>query len=231
MNNMTSREALNLAAEEIKAGRSGVLLFGGRGTRKNPRRRPYRVRAVEHARGLVVWQAEDGSHVVDQTRTSSPVWVAAVPHETDAPTEETDAPTEETDIEVRTRFRVTWTRKGQDKPRTENCIVSDEYMTRPGDEQQRNDLIRRILANAYLPIGEMDPDNIVLLDVEPVCNCDDLNNCTYSAHGGQRFALYSSPEPHMEWITDHHDSTAMALVRNTLSVEVLTLIRRKYSHQ
>ncbi|MEV7952972.1 hypothetical protein [Streptomyces sp. NPDC088141] len=79
MENMTTREALDLAAAEIKAGRSGVLLFAGRGTRKTPKSEPVRVRAVEHAEGLVVWQAEDGSCVVDDTWTGSPVWVEVAP--------------------------------------------------------------------------------------------------------------------------------------------------------
>lgn len=81
MKNVTTREALNLTATEVKDGRSGVLLWGGRGTRKHPLKKPVRVLPVEQAQGVVAWMTEDRSSVVDHTRNGSPVWVAVAPPE------------------------------------------------------------------------------------------------------------------------------------------------------
>ncbi|MEV5264759.1 hypothetical protein [Streptomyces werraensis] len=132
-----------------------------------------------------------------------------------------------------TSFRVTWQQKGNEQSRTETCIVNADDMTRPGDPEQRNDLIRRMLAIRYLPIGYSIPENIVLLDVQPICNCEPYpgEDCAYAHHGGERFFLTTAREPGFEWITDRHDNKAVGLVLNTLSVDFLTVVRNRYGHQ
>lgn len=132
-----------------------------------------------------------------------------------------------------TSFRVTWQQKGTDRPHTTTCIVNADDMTRPGDPEQRNDLIRRMLAIRHLPIGYCIPENVVLLDVQPVCNCEPYpgEDCRYAQQGGDRFYLTPSRKPNFETIMDNADDQPVGYVLNTLSVDFLTMVRHRYGHQ
>ncbi|MET9360449.1 hypothetical protein ABZX93_06025 [Streptomyces sp. NPDC006632] len=132
-----------------------------------------------------------------------------------------------------TSYRVTWEQKGIDKSHTETCIVDSDDMTRPGDPEQRNGLLRKMLAIRYLPTGYAVPDNVVLQDVVPVCNCEPYpgQDCAFAYHGGERFYLTASSQPGYEVIRDHHREKVLGNVCHTLSVEFLTLVREKYGHQ
>lgn len=132
-----------------------------------------------------------------------------------------------------TSYRVTWTPKGKDEPHTERCLVSSEDMTRPGDPEQRDELLRKMLGIRFLPLGTTDPDNVVLLDVVPLCNCEPYpsEECAYAEHGGNRFFLRKSAKDGYETINDRHGDKLLGMVLNTLSVEFLTLIRQRYGHQ
>ncbi|MFD9815197.1 hypothetical protein [Streptomyces sp. NPDC059080] len=132
-----------------------------------------------------------------------------------------------------TSYRVTWARKGQEQSRTETCIVDSNDMTRPGDPEQLRALLRKMLAVRHLPIGQVVPDNIVLQDVVPVCNCDPYpgQDCAWAEHKGERFHLETSTRPGYEVIADRHGDDVLGTVRNTLSVEFLALVREKYGHQ
>ncbi|MET8342522.1 hypothetical protein [Streptomyces microflavus] len=138
----------------------------------------------------------------------------------------------ETDTSLLTSYRVTWEQKGIDKSHTEVCIVDSDDMTRPGDKEQLHGLLRKMLAIRHLPIGQGVPDNIVLQDVVPVCNCEPYpgEDCAFAEHG-DRFYLTSSSQPGYEVIRDHHREQVLGNVHNTLSVDFLTLVRERYGHQ
>lgn len=107
-------------------------------------------------------------------------------------------------------------------------------MTRSDDAEQLNGLLRKMLAIRHLPSGYVVPDNIVLQDVVPLCNCEPYpspENCTFAEYKGNRFYLNASSQPGYEVVRDHHREKVLGNVCHTLSVEFLTLIRRKYSHQ
>ena len=139
----------------------------------------------------------------------------------------------ETTTSLLTSYRVTWEQKGIDKSHTETCIVDSDDMTRPGDKEQLHGLLRRMLAIRYLPTGYAVPDNVVLQDVVPVCNCAPYpgEQCAFAYHGGERFYLTASSQPGYEVIRDHHREKVLGNVCHTLSVEFLTLVREKYGHQ
>ncbi|PNE43398.1 hypothetical protein [Streptomyces noursei] len=130
-------------------------------------------------------------------------------------------------------YSVTWSLKGKDQSSTETCIVDSDQMSRPSDQEQLRGLLRRMLAILHLPIGQVVPDNIVLLDVVPICNCAPFpgERCRYTEHNGYRFGLESSAHSGFEAIHDRADGRVLAVVTNTLSVEILTLVREKYGHQ
>lgn len=133
-----------------------------------------------------------------------------------------------------TSYRVSWAEKGNDQSHTDTCLVDSDDMTRPGDREQRNDLLRRMLAIRHLPVGRTVPDNIVLQDVNPMCNCAPFPGaeCAYAEFRGERFFLRSSSsQMGCEVITDRHDGRMLAIASTTLSVEILTMIREKYEHQ
>lgn len=132
------------------------------------------------------------------------------------------------------RYRVTWTRTGTDSPRTTECIVDFKGMTRPGDPEQRDEMLRKMLGLRHLPIGHTGPENVQLLDVQPLCNCGPYpspENCAYREHRGERFFLATAREPGFEWVTDRHDDKALGMVNIALSVDFLTLVRNRYGHQ
>ncbi|MFJ4739140.1 hypothetical protein [Streptomyces sp. NPDC088775] len=133
-----------------------------------------------------------------------------------------------------TSYRVTWNAKGEDQSHTEVRVVDSDDMTRPGDQEQLYGLLRRTLAIRHLPTGHVVPDNIVLQDVMPICNCEPYpgENCTWAEHKGHRFYLGpAGVGGGYEAIRDRHDDSVLGVVRNTLSVEFLTLVREKYGHQ
>ncbi|WNI17683.1 hypothetical protein [Actinacidiphila sp. ITFR-21] len=144
-----------------------------------------------------------------------------------------DADSEREPESIVTSYRVTWAQKGSDKSRTEECVVDSNDMTRFGDLEQRNGLLRRMLAIRRLPIGQAVPDDIVLQDVIPICNCGPYpgEDCAFAEHRGQRFSLRTSSDAGFEIIHDQHDDTTLGVVHNTLSVDFLTLVREKYGHQ
>ncbi|MGW3860405.1 hypothetical protein ACWEDZ_02830 [Streptomyces sp. NPDC005047] len=76
MDKMTCRDALELAHREKAAGRSGELLFGGRGTRKNPKKDPVLVTVTELPRATVELRNTDGGRE-DYSRTGVVMWFAA----------------------------------------------------------------------------------------------------------------------------------------------------------
>ncbi|MFF4699883.1 hypothetical protein [Streptomyces chattanoogensis] len=133
---------------------------------------------------------------------------------------------------VLTRYRVTWTPKGRDEPRTNTSVVDSAEMTRPGDPEQRDQLLR-IQLWSRLADGPSGSDSIVLLDVVPLCNCGpypEPANCLYAEHKGVRFHLVST-EAEFEVIGDRHGDKTLGIVHNTLSVQFLTLSREQYGHQ
>ncbi|WP_030894332.1 hypothetical protein [Streptomyces sp. NRRL F-5053] len=136
-------------------------------------------------------------------------------------------------MSVLTSYRVTWSQKGQDKAHTTTCIVDSDDMTRPGDSEQRDELLRKTLAIRHLPTGQVVPDNIVLHDVVPVCNCEPYpgQDCAWAEHEGHRFHLETAARPGYEVIHDRHHDHVLGTVLSTLSVEFLTLVREKYGHQ
>lgn len=144
-----------------------------------------------------------------------------------------EAPDQDESTSVLTSYRVTWEQKGNDKSHTETCIVDSDDLTRPGDPEQLHGLLRRMLAIRHLPRGEVVPDNIVLQDVVPLCNCEPYpgQDCTWAEHKGHRFHLETSARPGYEVIVDRHGNDMLGTVRHTLSVEFLTLVREKYGHQ
>lgn len=140
----------------------------------------------------------------------------------------------ETTTSLLTSYRVTWEQKGNDKSHTETCIVDSADMTRPGDPEQLHGLLRRMLAIRHLPFGAVVPDNIVLQDVVPLCNCEPYpgQDCAWAEHQGHRFYLGpAGVGGGYEAIRDRHDDSVLGVVRNILSVEFLTLVREKYGHQ
>ncbi|MEV1083456.1 hypothetical protein AB0I98_35450 [Streptomyces sp. NPDC050211] len=140
----------------------------------------------------------------------------------------------ENETAVRTAYRVTWKRDSTDKSHTETCVVHTSQLRRPGDTKERDGILRQMLALRWLPIGQMQPENIVLLDVQPWCNCEPepIRDCAYKQDGGKRFSLSASHgRPGFEVITDRHSNEVLGIVHNTLSVEFLTLVRSKYGHQ
>ncbi|MGW3153783.1 hypothetical protein [Streptomyces sp. NPDC001089] len=134
--------------------------------------------------------------------------------------------------EGRTLYRVTWTLKGTDKPRTQDCILDDADRTRPSDLTQRDFLLRKMIA--LRSTVSMNPDDVVLMDVVPLCNCGPRpgRDCVYAEHRGQRFFLTTSvSRPGFENVHDRHGQALLGTVSNTLSVELLTLVQNKYDHQ
>ncbi|MFC9755149.1 hypothetical protein [Streptomyces sp. NPDC056921] len=153
--------------------------------------------------------------------------------EQDEPATTADRDSESEQESILTSYRVTWAQKGKDQSRTEICIVDSGDMARPDDPEQLNELLRRMLANRHLPIGQGSSSNIVLHDVIPVCNCEPHpgENCAWAEHGGYRFRLAPSTIAGFEAIHDRHGNKILGAVNNTLSVAFLTLVRQKYSHQ
>ena len=139
----------------------------------------------------------------------------------------------ETTTSLLTSYRVTWEQKGNDKSHTETCIVDSGNMTRPGDQEQLDGLLRKMLAIQHLPIGQTMPDNIVLQAVVPVCNCEPYpgQDCAWAGHKGERFYLEAAARSGYEVIRDRHGDDILGTVRNILSVEFLTLVREKYGHR
>ncbi|MEU1552216.1 hypothetical protein ABZ517_05765 [Streptomyces scabiei] len=133
-----------------------------------------------------------------------------------------------------TSYRVTWTLKGEeDKHHTVTCIVDSDYLTRPGDPEQLNAHLRKMICIRHLPIGQI-PDNIVLVMVDPVCNCAPFpgEQCVYADYKGERFHLTTSEAfPLMEVVRDRHRDKTVGIVSISESVEFLTLVRGKYGHQ
>ncbi|MFE4527175.1 hypothetical protein ACFRMO_08245 [Streptomyces anulatus] len=130
-------------------------------------------------------------------------------------------------------YRVTWQQPGADTSHTTRCLINAADMSRPGDPAQRNELLRKMIAIRHLPHGLAEADNIALLDVIPLCNCMTYPNepCQFAEYGNTRFRLLPSTPANFEAIHDRHDDQIMGRVRNTLSVEFLTMVREKYSHQ
>ncbi|WP_434598161.1 hypothetical protein [Streptomyces sp. A5-4] len=81
----------------------------------------------------------------------------------------------------------------------------------------------------------MEPENITLQDVVPVCNCEnsELSSlCDFAEDGGYRFHLETSNSyAGCEIVQDRASGRILGIVSNTLSVEFLTLVREKYGHQ
>ncbi|NIY68106.1 hypothetical protein [Streptomyces malaysiensis] len=148
-------------------------------------------------------------------------------------TVEDQAEDEEASTSVRTRYAVTWRwTEHPDAVRNAMCIVDSAEMTRPGDPEQRDQLIRVQLANS-LPIGQ-GPETVILDMLDPICNCEphpEPVNCRYATHSGRRFYLASTSNNGYESIIDRHGDKVLGTVSHTLSVEILTLVREKYGHQ
>ncbi len=142
---------------------------------------------------------------------------------------ESEDPTEDQFIS----YRVTWKEPGADTSRTTRCLIDAAHLSRPGDVEQRNELLRKMIAIRHLPRGLAEADRIVLLDVLPICNCMTYPNgpCQFAEYGGTRFRLLPSTPANFEALHDRHDDQIMGRVHNTLSVEFLTMVREKYSHQ
>ena len=130
-------------------------------------------------------------------------------------------------------YRVTWQQPGADTPRTTKCLINAADLSRPGDVAQRNERLRKMIAIRHLPHGLTEADNVVLLDVIPLCNCMTYPNgpCEFAEYGGMRFRLLPSTPANFEAIHDRHGDAILGRVHNTLSVEFLTMVREKYSHQ
>lgn len=137
---------------------------------------------------------------------------------------------------VLTRYRVTWSRSGSEETKTTESVVDSEDLSRPGDADELNLVVRRNIANAYLPLGPRmpDPENVVIHDLIPLCNCEPYpspESCTYATYKGNRFYLTAADRPGYETIRDHHREKVLGTVCITLSVELLTLVQQKYGHQ
>ncbi|MGW1261262.1 hypothetical protein ACWD7Y_04775 [Streptomyces drozdowiczii] len=133
-----------------------------------------------------------------------------------------------------TSYRVTWAQKGIDTSHTEVCIVDSDDMTRPGDPEQLHALLRRMLAIRHLPIGYAVPDNVVLQDVAPLCNCEPYpgENCAWAEHKGERFYLTTSQAyAGSEVIHDRHNNRIVGIVSIGYSVKFLTMVREEVGHQ
>ncbi|MEV6309924.1 hypothetical protein AB0M10_15165 [Streptomyces sp. NPDC051840] len=132
-------------------------------------------------------------------------------------------------------YRVSWEITGRNLPsRTTTLILDEAQIARFSDWDERLHAMRRMIANKYLPIGEMDPGNVTILDAHPLCNCapfPDPKNCAYAEDKGHRFHLTRSSKPGYEVIHDRHRSKILGTVDIGLSVELLTLVQRKYGHQ
>lgn len=131
-------------------------------------------------------------------------------------------------------YRVSWEHTGKNLPGSTATVVVDETELRSGDWDARLHTMRRMLANRYLPIGDMDPENVTILDAHPLCNCEPYpipKNCTYAEHKGHRFHITSSTKSGYEVIRDRHRDKILGTVGIGLSVEFLTLVQRKYGHQ
>ncbi|MFF1693065.1 hypothetical protein ACFVXC_05485 [Streptomyces sp. NPDC058257] len=139
-----------------------------------------------------------------------------------------------TATELLTSYRVTWEQKGIEKSHTEVCIVDDNDMTRPGDKEQLHGLLRRMLAIRHLPIGYSVPENVVLQDVIPLCNCEPYpgENCAWAEHKGERFYMTTSQTfPQCEVIHDRHRNKIVGIVSIGFSVKFLTMVREELGHQ
>lgn len=145
-----------------------------------------------------------------------------------------DTTTKTEDMTVRTRYQVSWRwTERPDKARRSKPMVDSANMTRPGDPEQRDQLIRLQLKN-LLPIGQ-GPEAVILDSVDPLCNCEPFPepvNCLYREHQGQRFYLTTSTAyAGCEVIHDRHGDKIVGIVSISESVEFLTQVRNKYGHQ
>ncbi|NUR01549.1 MAG: hypothetical protein HOY79_34975 [Streptomyces sp.] len=145
-----------------------------------------------------------------------------------------EASKNEENTSVRTRYAVSWRWTDRpDKVRKSRPMVDSAHMTRPGDPEQRDQLIRVQMAN-LLPIGQ-GPENVILDSVVPICNCEPFPepaNCLYRAHKGRRFYRTSSQAfADMEVIHDRSTDKIIGTVSITESVAFLTQVREKYGHQ
>ncbi|MFK0154100.1 hypothetical protein ACIQVK_18765 [Streptomyces sp. NPDC090493] len=141
---------------------------------------------------------------------------------------------DEQDMSVRTRYQVSWRWAGRPgKVRRSKPMVDSAQMTRPGDPEQRDQLIRLQLKN-LLPSGQ-EPEAVILDSVEPICNCEPFPepaNCLYREHQGQRFHLTTSTAyAGCEVIHDRHGDKIVGIVSISESVMFLTRVREKYGHQ
>ncbi|AZM47859.1 hypothetical protein DMB38_20540 [Streptomyces sp. WAC 06738] len=146
-----------------------------------------------------------------------------------------DAEKDEEEVSVRTRYAVSWQWTGRPgQTRRSTCIVDSAQMTRPGDPEQRDQLIRTTLSKSSLPLDQ-GPENVILDMVVVLCNCEPLptrQHCVYREHQGQRFYMTSSQTyAHMEVIHDRHRDRIIGIVSITESVAFLTQVREKYGHQ
>lgn len=136
---------------------------------------------------------------------------------------------------VRTKYSVNWHwRERPDVVRRTCPIVDSADMTRSGDPEQRDQIIRVQLAN-LLPIGQGSAD-VILDTVTPICNCQpfpESANCRYREHKGWRFYLTTSEMfSDCKVIHDRGNShKILGIVNNAFSVEFLTLVRERYRHQ
>lgn len=82
MEKMKADYALREAEAEKRAGRSGVLLFGGRGTRKAPLKKPVRVTVEQatDAKGVILFKTEEGAEL-DRVKTGTELYIAQLPPE------------------------------------------------------------------------------------------------------------------------------------------------------
>jgi hypothetical protein len=137
--------------------------------------------------------------------------------------------------EALTRYRVTWTLKGEDKPRTREYVMNLSRMRRPSDRKELEEMLQIRISLRDLPPGGPSYDDVVLLDVMPLCNCEPQptkENCAFRDHGGYRFYLTTSVAyAGFEVIRDRHDDTILGTVHAAHSVEFLTSMRNKYDHQ
>ncbi|ANZ13348.1 hypothetical protein ACH4YO_40595 [Streptomyces noursei] len=149
------------------------------------------------------------------------------------PNEPEPADTEEAGS-VLTKYAVNWHSKERpDIVRRTRSIVDSADMTRPGDPEQRDQIIRVQLAS-LLPIGQ-GPGDVILDTVDPICNCEpfpESANCLYREYQGRRFYLSASiAKRGHEVIHDRHGDKILGVVHNTLSVKFLTMVREEYGHQ
>jgi hypothetical protein len=151
--------------------------------------------------------------------------------EPEAPAD-SDAPAEHEKPEPgdgRTRYRVTFAVKGEpDSERTVNCAIYDADRKRPGDQHERDEMLRQMLVHrSFVPTTAAE---IQLLDVVPICNCPQDAPCVYTERDGTRFVLASSAKPGYEIIIDRANGEILGTARNTLSVDFLFLVRSHYEH-